>query len=84
MKRIILHIDRLVLNGFPADDRDAIAAGLQTELGRLLAEPAMAERLGTLGNVARVRTDPARVAPSAPPEISGTAVARAIVNGVSR
>jgi hypothetical protein len=84
MKRVIVHIDRLVLNGFPADHRDAIAEGLQAELGRRLAEPAAAERLRGIGNVARVRTDAARITSDAPPRTSGAAVARAIVNGVSR
>jgi hypothetical protein len=84
MKRIVVHIDRLVLNGFAAENRDAVARGLQGELGRLLAEPSMAERLGTLGNVERVRTSNARVAHDAAPRVAGTSVARAIVNGVSR
>jgi plasmid stabilization system protein ParE len=83
MKRIVLHIDRLVLNGFAAEQRDAVARGLQSELGRLLAEPSMAQRLGTVGNVERVRTSNARVAHDAAPRTAGTSVARAIVNGVS-
>jgi hypothetical protein len=82
--RIVLHIDRLVLNGFAAEHRDAVTHGLRAELGRLLAEPAMAERLGTVGNVERVRTSNARIAQDAEPRTAGTSVARAIVNGVSR
>jgi hypothetical protein len=84
MKRIVLHIDRLVLNGFPADQRDGVVRGLEGEFGRLLAEPAMAQRLGTVGNVERVRTSDARIASDAAPRTAGTSVARAIVNGVSR
>ena len=37
MKRVVVHIDRLVLNGFRHADRHAIAAGLQQELGRVFA-----------------------------------------------
>ena len=40
MSRIRLTIDRLVLKGFEPEDRKAIAASLQAELSRLLADPA--------------------------------------------
>ena len=56
MTRVILHIDRLFLNGFHVEQRDAIAHSLRSELVRLLTEPAMAERLGTARNVERIRT----------------------------
>jgi hypothetical protein len=84
VKRVVLHVDRLVLKGFPAEHRDALAHGLRAELGRLLAEPAMAERLAAVGNVERIRPSNARVAPDAAPRTTGASVARAIVNGVSR
>jgi len=37
MSRIRVHIDRLVLNGFDPGQRQALAEGLQAELGRVLA-----------------------------------------------
>jgi hypothetical protein len=40
MSRITLTIDRLVLKGFEAGDRKALAEGLQAELRRVLADPA--------------------------------------------
>jgi hypothetical protein len=40
MSRIKLTIDRLVLKGFDAADRNALADGLQGELSRLLADSA--------------------------------------------
>jgi len=40
MSRIKLTIDRLVLKGFEAGDRKALAEGLQAELSRVLADPA--------------------------------------------
>ena len=40
MSRITLTIDRLVLKGFDAGDRKALAEGLQAELSRVLADPA--------------------------------------------
>jgi hypothetical protein len=62
---IELHIDELVLEGFDARDRRAIADVLQRELGRLLAErggpwtPSAAERIDA-GAVAVARGVAAR------------------------
>lgn len=84
VKRVVVHIDRLVLNGFQRGDRSAIAAGLQSELGRLLSQPGAAERLGGIGNVERVRTGKIQVAPSAKPEATGASAARAITRGALR
>ena len=39
MSRITLTIDRLVLKGFEAGDRKALAEGLEAELSRVLADP---------------------------------------------
>lgn len=36
MTHVFVHIDRLVLTGFRAEDRQAVAQGLQEELGRML------------------------------------------------
>ena len=41
-RRITVSIDRLVLRGFAPAQRDAIAASLQAELARQLADPAQA------------------------------------------
>ena len=38
MKRVELHIDELVLHGFPVGERYRIAESLAAELGRLLSE----------------------------------------------
>jgi hypothetical protein len=40
MSRIRVTIDRLVLSGFDPGDRKALAEGLQSELSRVLADPA--------------------------------------------
>lgn len=59
MKRIVVHIDRLVLRGIDADDAAAVSAGVQAgvqaELRRLLAEPGTAAQLATGGHRARIR-----------------------------
>jgi hypothetical protein len=40
MSRINLTVDRLVLRGFEPTDRKALVEGLQSELSRVLADPA--------------------------------------------
>lgn len=84
VKRIIVHVGRLVLTGFEPGDRQAIATGLQSELTRLLGQPGAAERLGQLGNVERLRTSKIRVEPSARPNATGIGAARAITRGTLR
>ena len=39
MSRIVLTIDRVVLRGFEAGERNALVAGLESELSQLLADP---------------------------------------------
>ena len=46
MKRVVVHIERLVLNGFQHEQRQAIAAGLQQELGRAFGDRACAQPSG--------------------------------------
>ena len=41
MSRIRLTIERLVLRGFQPSDRAALVEGLQSELARVLADPAI-------------------------------------------
>jgi hypothetical protein len=38
MKRVVVHVDRLLLKGFRHEDRHTIAVGLQRELGRVFAD----------------------------------------------
>ena len=63
MKRVVVHIDRLVLNGFRHEDRHGIAASLQQELGRLLAERAAVSGLRDRGDVGRLRVDSVQFEP---------------------
>ena len=77
-QRIVLHIDRLVLNGFQQEDRQRIAEGLQGELGRLLGGSATAGRLASLRYLPRVRVGGVGLAQGATPEQIGGAVASGI------
>jgi hypothetical protein len=77
-KRVVLHIDQLVLNGIAHRDRHAVAAGLQRELARLLAEPEAMAAWSAQAGVARVRAAPMPLAAGAAPLRVGTRAAQAI------
>ncbi|MGQ0445238.1 MAG: hypothetical protein ACT4O2_08980, partial [Beijerinckiaceae bacterium] len=72
MKRIVLHIDSLVLRGFRHEDRHAIAAGLQAELTRLFAEPSTASRLANTGEASQLQIGNVQLAQGTKPEGVGT------------
>ncbi|MBL8308501.1 MAG: hypothetical protein JNM33_17540 [Rubrivivax sp.] len=55
MKRIELHIDRLVLHGVPAAERDAAVARFTQALQAALAEPGAAQAWARQGHQARLR-----------------------------
>ena len=55
MKRVVIHIDRLVLKGFRSEDRHAIATGLQQELGRIFVDREAVSFLRAIGNVPRLQ-----------------------------
>lgn len=78
MKRVVIHIDRLVLKGFRHEDRHAIAAGLQQELARLLADPQAAQGLPGLGNILRLQVGRVRVSQGSKPQRVGAQVAHGI------
>jgi hypothetical protein len=82
MTRVVLHIDRLVLTGFPQQDRQALAEGLRQELGRLFAEPDVAQGLAARGDVGRLEVSGIRVRQDAAPANVGAQAARGIVRGI--
>ncbi|MGH8630772.1 MAG: hypothetical protein ACREU7_08405 [Burkholderiales bacterium] len=84
MKRVIVHIDRLVLKGFGQEDHRRIAADLQGELGRLLANPVAVARLTSQSHVTNIRVGKAENARGGKPVGSGISAARAIARGLSR
>lgn len=82
MKRVVVHIDRLVLNGFRAEDRHAIAAALQQQLGRVLAARDAVAGLPDKGDVAQLRVDGVQFEPSSNPQQIGTSVAQGIARAI--
>jgi hypothetical protein len=84
MKRVNLHIDRLVLRGFRHEDRYGIAEGIQQELARMLADPEAAQQLAAYGDMSRLRIGSVQIGRGAKPQSVGTQVARGIGKGMRK
>ena len=82
MKRIVLHIGRLVLGGFGAEDRDVIAETLRSELANQLRVPGLAERLAVPSDRARMRLGRVVLAQAANPSSVGQGLAAHIGKGL--
>jgi hypothetical protein len=80
-QRVHVTIDRLVLRGFPPEQRDVIAAGLARELSDLLATPEGRRALGSSRSVARLQPERFATTPASTPGDVGAAAARSIVKG---
>ncbi|MCB2008134.1 MAG: hypothetical protein KDH93_24210 [Rhodoferax sp.] len=83
MRRVVLHVDRLVLHGIDRTDAQALSAGLQAELQRLLSVPGAATTMVAAGNQLRVRSAPVTLAPGGGRQ-AGQAIAGGIVKGAAR
>lgn len=84
MKRIVLHIDSLVLKGFRHEDRQGIAEGLQQELFRLFSDPQTAQQLTANGDISRLRIGNIQVNQRAKPQQLGLQVAQGIGKGIKK
>lgn len=84
MKRVIVHIDRLVLKGFDRQDRDAIAEGLRSELGALLANAGASQYLTDMQNVRRLSVGSVQIGHDAKPGQVGQLIAGEIAKGGRR
>jgi hypothetical protein len=84
MKRVVVHIDRMALKGFHSADAHAIGEGMRGELARLLARPAIGERLVSLGQVSTRHAGKVKLAHDAKPQGLGISAGRAIAMGILR
>ena len=78
MKHVIVHIDRLVLKGFRHEDRHAIAAGLQQELGRVFADREAVSFVTAMGDVSRLQVSGVHFGQGSTPQHVGEHVAQGI------
>lgn len=79
--KIDVRIDRLVLHGFGDAQRTEIAAQLQAELSRLLADPVAAAEIARSRHVPALRIP---AAPAAPAASAGAHAAESIVRELRR
>jgi hypothetical protein len=84
VRRVFVHIDRVVLKGFRQEDRHAIAAGLQEELGRVFADRAAVSQLRASGDVSRLQVGGVRIAHGSRPERVGERLAQGIGKEMSK
>jgi hypothetical protein len=80
--RVRITIDRLVLRGFAAEQRDAIAAALTTELTDRLSDPANAQQFGSSRSLASLRAAPISLASPATPKAIGMQAARRLARSI--
>lgn len=80
MRPIDLHIEELILEGFPPADRHRIGAALEKELARLLTE----RGLDSLGQGEALRLDGGRIEarPGDRPERVGVQIAQSVFRGM--
>ena len=81
MRRVVLHVDRLVLRGFPRTDAAALSAGLRAELQVLLGREGAVAALSRHQGAPVVRADTVRVPHGGRAGAVGRAVAARIAGG---
>jgi hypothetical protein len=84
MKRVEVHIDRLVLRGFRPEDGHGIAAGMREELARLLSDPRAARQLTAQGDAPRLRIGGVQIGQGAKPRQVGLTLVRGLSKGMKR
>jgi hypothetical protein len=84
MTRVVVHVDRLVLNGFRHEDRHAIALGLQEELGRVFANRESMSYLTAVRDRPHVHVAGVHIEPGSQPQHVGQHVARGIGNEIGK
>jgi hypothetical protein len=84
MKRVVVHIDRLVLRGFAREDRDGIAEGVRQQLGELLVNAGAAQNLTDMPSIHRLSVGNVHVAHGAKPIHIGKLIAGGIIRGGRR
>ncbi len=81
MKRIILHVDKLVLKGIDHTGANAVSAGMQAELQRLLTKPDATATLTDGGNRNRIRSQNVHITHGTDARAMGVIIAGSIVRG---
>lgn len=82
MKRVVVHIDRLVLHAVDHADRGAVVAAIEQELTQRLGAKGMAERLVGLDHRERLSVARVRIGAGSKPAVLGAAVAGRVADAL--
>ena len=82
VRKIVLHVERVILGGFQDRDQVAFVRALEIELSRHLRAPKVGRSLANRSNADRIEAKSRAVPRSLKPEEAGRWVARAIVRGL--
>jgi hypothetical protein len=83
-RRVVLHIDELVLHGFPSEARHQIGEAVQRELVRLLSQQGVPTALARTAAREHVEGGTLRLGAADTPAQTGAQVARAVYGGLAR
>jgi hypothetical protein len=84
VSRIEIDIDDVHLDGFGLHRSDVLAAAIEEELARLIAEEGLPPALGHATQVRRLEAARPRLRPGASVREAGAGIARAIHDGFAR
>lgn len=84
MTRVVIHVERLVLNGFLLRDRHAIHAGLRMELERVFADPKAMSSLSRMRDTSVLHVGQALIGRGATPHHVGLSVAEGIAREMQK
>jgi hypothetical protein len=83
MRRVVLHIDRLVVRGATGEDWQAMAESFRGELGRLLASRCSSAQRSGSGELGHVRNVAMKVRHGSQAEEIGVSLARSISGAIA-
>jgi hypothetical protein len=83
-KAITLHIEELILHGFPARDRNQIARAVENELVRLLGQGEMPRSFSHGGMIPKIDGGTFRIKYGATPQMIGEQISRNLYGGLKR
>ncbi len=79
-----LHIEQLVLHGFPPGDRHRIAQAVELELTRLITEQGVPVSLSLGGNRDRLEGGTFNMAPNSRAQVVGNNIAQSVYTGFKK
>lgn len=76
-----LHIEELILHGFPVGDRHLISAAMQQELSRLFVEQGIPRSFTQSSEVPQLNAGAIQLTPTLKPDAIGVQIAQSIYGG---